>query len=129
MAAEKPKSVFIVDDDPDIRDSMQTVLELYGYHVITAESGADALDKLSKGETPCLIFADLMMPGMNGIQFCSELARDPALAAIPVVILSARDDVAGTVAALGVKGLTKPVELDVLLSTIKSYGCTTVDVN
>ena len=129
MAGQKPKCVFIVDDDPDICDTMQMVLECYGYRVVTAEGGADALDKLTKGENPCLILLDLMMPEMNGIQLRHELLRDPELAAIPVVIVSAAGDIAAKAAALGVEGLSKPINMDVLLATIQRFGCTTVDAN
>jgi CheY-like chemotaxis protein len=124
MSRPKLKSVFIVDDDPDICEILQDLLESYGYRVATAANGADALDKLRAGEEPCLILLDLMMPVMDGIEFRDEQLRDPALAAIPVVIVSAGGDVAAKAAAAGVEGLTKPVDIDVLLATIRRFCCT-----
>lgn len=121
--------MFIVDDDPDIRESTQTVLELYGYRVATAKGGAEALEQLKRGEQPCIILLDLMMPGMNGIQLREELARDPVLAAIPIVIVSARDDVAGIATSLGIEWLAKPIDLSVLLDKVERHGCTTADTN
>jgi CheY-like chemotaxis protein len=61
---------------------------------------------------------------MDGIEFRDEQLRDPALAAIPVVIVSAGGDVAAKAAAAGVEGLTKPVDIDVLLATIRRFCCT-----
>lgn len=126
---KKQKSVLVVDDDPDIREILQDLLECYGYRVTTAENGADALDKLRAGEEPCLILLDLMMPIMDGIEFRDEQRRDPALAEIPVVMVSAGGDVAAKAAAAGVEGFTKPVDMDVLLSTIRRFCPTGATAN
>lgn len=123
MSEEQERCVFIVDDDPDICEVMQLILESHGYRVVTAESGAEALDKLRAGVEPCLILLDLMMPNMNGIQFRSEQRRDPALVSIPVVMVSAGGDVAAKAAAVGLEGLLKPIDLEVLLETVKRFGC------
>jgi CheY-like chemotaxis protein len=123
MTQEPAKCVLVVDDDPDICEVMQLILESHGYRVVTAESGTDALDKLRAGVDPCLILLDLMMPNMNGIQFRREQRRDPALAAIPVVMISAGGDVAAKAAAVGLQGLLKPIDLGVLLDTVKRFGC------
>jgi CheY-like chemotaxis protein len=122
MADPKPKCVLIVDDDPDICETMQIILECHGYRVVTAESGPDALDKLTRGETPYLILLDLMMPGMSGMQLRDELLREPRFAAVPVVIVSAGGDVAAKAAAMGVEGLTKPIAIDVLLRTLERFA-------
>jgi CheY-like chemotaxis protein len=123
MSRQKEKCVLVVDDDPDICDTMETVLDFHGYRVVTARSGPEALDKLRRGADPCLILLDLMMPGMSGAELHGELRRDAKLAAIPVVIISASGSVASKAAALGVEGLAKPVDLDQLLETIKRFGC------
>jgi DNA-binding response OmpR family regulator len=57
------KTIFVVDDEEDIRESVKTLLEKNGYNVITAENGDDCLNKLKK-VTPDLILLDIMMPGM-----------------------------------------------------------------
>ena len=121
--------VFIVDDDPDICEVMQMILESRGYQVVTAENGADALAKLRAGVKPCIILLDIMMPTMNGIQFRSEQRRDPALAAIPVVMVSAGGDVVAKAAAVGLEALLKPVDLGVLLETLERFGCVPEQMN
>lgn len=116
----------IVDDDPDICMSVQIVLEAFGYRVTTASDGAEALRKLASDEAPCLILLDLMMPGMNGQEFREAQLRDPALAQIPVVVLSGDYKVDERAAKMGVEGLGKPIELPLLLAKVEQFcGCTT----
>jgi CheY-like chemotaxis protein len=93
--------VLIVDDDPAIRDGLCVLLETKGYRTTTAANGAEALAALCAGLRPCLIVLDLMMPVQDGIQFREEQRRNPAIADIPVVILSARSDSEQYVAQLG----------------------------
>lgn len=118
--SQQQAKLLVVDDDPDVCDTMQVILESYGYHVDIAEHGMDALHKLRSGEPPSVILLDMMMPDMDGLQFRQEQLRDPKLAKIPVVLVSASGEVATKAAALGVTGLTKPIDLDVLLATLKS---------
>lgn len=82
-------TVLIVDDDPEIRDALADTLEGRGYNVAVAGDGAEALDWLRKSAAPCLIVLDLMMPTMDGYEFISQQKLDPALADIPVVIITA----------------------------------------
>lgn len=124
MNSGRGSRVLVVDDDPDICEVMQLILEPRGYRVVTAESGIEALRILRAGEEPCLVLLDLMMPGMDGLQFRTEQLHDPALAAIPVVMISAGGDVAAKAATVGLEGLLKPIDLDVLLATLERFGCT-----
>jgi CheY-like chemotaxis protein len=113
------RCVLVVDDDADICEVIQTILELNGYSVRTARDGLDALAQLRSGARPALIILDLMMPRMNGLQFRAEQERDPALSAIPVVILSGDGRAESKAAALGLEGLRKPVDLERLLATVQ----------
>ncbi len=109
--------VLVVDDDEALRDSVSESLRDEGFGTVCATNGREALDYLRAAATPpCLIFLDLMMPIMNGWQFRDEQKRDAALAAIPVVIITAngsfeRDSIDAT------EVLEKPVRLDKLLDT------------
>lgn len=123
MSGPNVKHVLVVDDDPDICAVVREVLEAFGYYVDVARDGAEALKKLRRGAVPCLILLDLMMPGMNGFEFRDAQLRDPALAPIPVVVISGAGDVAAKAAPLGVEGLAKPIDLNVLLEKVRRYNC------
>jgi CheY-like chemotaxis protein len=83
-------AILIVDDDYDVRSALSEMLEEEGFAVEGAHNGREALARLRSGVAhPALILLDLMMPGMDGWDFRSEQMRDPKLAAVPVVIVSA----------------------------------------
>jgi CheY-like chemotaxis protein len=112
----------IVDDDAATRTAMTLVLEGTGYRVSSASDGHEALDHLQRSKPPDLILLDLMMPRMDGWQFREQQWRSPALASIPIVILSAAGDVPLHAAALHAVGyLEKPVEFEKLLATIRRH--------
>jgi len=114
--------VLIVEDDVDVREALSMMIESAGYRVAADGDGHEALDRLRAGARPRLILLDLMMPRMDGWQFHAEFVRDPALAAIPVVILSGDGDAPRKAAAMQVAGhLRKPVELDRLIQVVGSY--------
>jgi CheY-like chemotaxis protein len=118
-----PHRILVIDDDPDIRDTLVEVLEENGHHAVGASNGDDALAQLRRAdEHPCLILLDLMMPVMDGRAFREEQLKDPALSLIPVIVLSAFRDSAETARQLAVAGhLSKPVRLDVLMSMVESF--------
>jgi signal transduction histidine kinase/CheY-like chemotaxis protein len=76
--------VLVVDDDWDIRTAMRTILESHGLKVTEAADGLEGLQKVAEN-TPSLIFLDMMMPVMNGMEFMQELQASPEAAEIPVV--------------------------------------------
>jgi CheY-like chemotaxis protein len=85
-----PGAILIVDDDNDVRSALSELLEEEGFSVNGAPNGREALALLRGGNVhPAVILLDLMMPGMDGWDFRSEQMRDPALAGVPVVIVSA----------------------------------------
>ncbi len=84
-------TVLIVDDQPSARDVLRGLLTGQGYHLAYAANGEEALAKAAK-LVPDLILLDVMMPGMDGFEVCRHLRADPALADIPVIIVTALDD-------------------------------------
>ena len=85
-----PGAILIVDDDNDVRAALAEMLEEEGFAVEGAPNGRVALARMKEAPThPALILLDLMMPGMNGWDFRDAQLRDPALAAVPVVVVSA----------------------------------------
>jgi CheY-like chemotaxis protein len=114
--------VLVVDDDPDIRSTIADILALRGYKVTAAANGLEALEHLRKGLRPCVILLDLMMPILNGWEFCAEQRRDEALAALPVVIISGDGSTNRKAADLGVTGfLRKPLELAAILEVVQAH--------
>lgn len=122
-AKDGPKgSVLVVDDDADIRAMLAQVLELEGYGVDTAADGAEALARLRRGPPPDVVLLDLMMPGMNGWQFREQQLADPAIAGVPIMILTGDGSVDSTSTSLGDVGfLRKPIDLDTLLAVVGDY--------
>jgi signal transduction histidine kinase len=107
-------SVLVVDDDIDIRDSLQFVLEKAGYNVHTAEHGREALDKLADGFTPRVVVLDVSMPVMTGPELLAAMQQDARLARLPVVVMSGNLAALGT-APPGALVLQKPIQVDRLL--------------
>ena len=109
-------TILIVEDDADVRGALTAFLEGAGYTVVEAEHGGEALDHLRTSAMFCLILLDLFMPVMNGWAFRTEQLRDPHLAPIPVIVISADADAANKAADLGVADhLGKPIDLERLL--------------
>lgn len=114
--------ILLVEDDPDTRTAMTLVLEMNGYQVTSAANGQEALDRLRREPRPCLIFLDLMMPVLDGWEFCKQQRQDPRLAVIPVIVLSADRSVADTAASIGATDfLQKPIQLEELLASAQRH--------
>src|SRR5690606_29907385 len=90
MSDESVK-VLLIEDDVRVRELYELVLKMDEYQVITAETGEDGIEK-AKSEQPDLIFLDIRLPGMNGLEVLEILRQDEQTSAIPVVILSNLDD-------------------------------------
>jgi CheY-like chemotaxis protein len=82
-------TVLVVDDHQDIRMALEALLVAEGSDVVTACEGEEALAHLRRGTDPCVILLDLMMPKVDGYEFRRAQLADPALASIPVIVLSA----------------------------------------
>jgi CheY-like chemotaxis protein len=85
------KSILIVEDDPDIIHLITRSLDEQIFKILQAESGTQALDMLEKTH-PDLILLDIMMPDIDGFQVCQKIKQNPETKAIPVVILSVRNN-------------------------------------
>ena len=115
---ERTEYILIVDDDEDIRLALAEALEDEGYQVRTAANGKEALALLRSSPPPCLILLDLMMPVMNGWEFREQQLGDPALAEIPVYVISAAGNVAGAPVPKD-RFIAKPIMLEHLLNLVE----------
>ena len=116
--------LLLIDDDDDLRDTLSEALTEAGFVVSSAANGREALKHLEAGSRPDVILLDLLMPVMNGWQFCQARKADPELAGIPVIAMSAavsRDP--GSPYYLDVDDfVAKPIELDDLVTKLKAHG-------
>lgn len=113
----------IIEDDVDIAENLKSLLEIEGYTSDVAKDGLEGLNRLrSASELPGLILLDLMMPTMDGFQFREAQMNDPALAKIPVAIMTAGGNIEAKIAAMNVEvSFRKPLDIDKLLATIDKY--------
>src|SRR5437870_4341453 len=96
-----PAKILAVDDEPAIRELLKEILTGFGYQVITAADGKDALP-LALSEKPDLIITDIRMPKLDGLTLCRALRTQPDCANIPVLILTSAttaDDMAASLAS------------------------------
>jgi CheY-like chemotaxis protein len=96
------KRVLIVEDDALARQNLAGIFETAGYEVGTASDGQEALDELRR-QPADLVILDLVMPGMDGWTFRTHQLLDPALAGIPVAVLSAEVDTLREARLLGIE--------------------------
>ncbi len=112
-------TVLVVDDEALIAMALEAALEDAGHRVVTAANGRQGLERLAEAPRPEIVLLDMMMPVMNGPAMLAAMAADPALRAIPVIVLSslpeeAIRDRAGGVAAI----LRKPYTAEQVLDAI-----------
>ncbi|MEW5853358.1 MAG: response regulator [Myxococcota bacterium] len=120
MLEERAKRVLVVEDDKDIRESLDFLLTSEGYAVSTAPDGATALQWLTGNPPPCVVILDLMMPRMSGWELCAAMAADPRLRDIPVLVITASGtNVVADLPRHMVRAvLTKPIDVDKLMDVV-----------
>lgn len=120
---KKPKKILIIDDDPEMREALQSIVAIMGHKSFCANNGQMALEILSHSEKPSLIFCDIMMPTMNGLEFLAKLKKDShhTLSSIPVVILSSEKNRCSEVASYGAEFLDKAFNIEELVKVINRY--------
>ncbi len=124
-----PGHVLIVEDDPDTREMLVTLLSGEGFHAVAAEDGLEALHLLRSvrhrsPDTPCLVLLDLNMPRLGGSEFRRAQLNDPVVASVPVALMSGALDADTWAVTLGaVASLGKPIDFDVLLQVVTLH-CT-----
>jgi len=114
-AARGRRTILVVEDDPDIAESLCDVLHGEGFEVATAFNGREGLERLREIGRPCLILLDVMMPVMSGGEFLAALRKDGAFASIPVVIVSAWTNESAQLRAESQGFVKKPISIDALL--------------
>ena len=114
--------VLIVDDEPDILEFLHYNLSRSGFSTVQATNGKDAI-KLADDEIPDLILLDIMMPGMDGVETCYELRKNPKLRNTLIAFLTARSEEYSEIAGLEAGAddyIQKPIRPRLLLTRIKA---------
>ena len=115
------ETVLVVDDDPDIRETLSELLDANGYEVLEAENGQIALDVLKNTPRfPCVVLLDLSMPVLDGREFLRRRASDPILRSIPVVVVSGSNQPADPIEGID-EYLRKPIKFERLIEVIEHY--------
>jgi len=115
--------VLLVDDVEMFLELQKMFLKLSSVHVLTAKDGVEAL-RIAKKERPSLIFLDLHMPNMNGVECCAQIKADPMLRAIPVVMITSegKEDDKALCSKAGCDGfLTKPIDRTMYLRIARKF--------
>ena len=116
----EPARLLVVDDEPALREALQSSLEFEGYKVVTANDGQEALAAVA-AEPYDAVLLDVMMPRLDGLTACRRLRASGNH--VPVLMLTARDAVGDRVSGLDAGAddyLVKPFELDELLARVRA---------
>ena len=114
--------ILVVDDEQDIIELIRYNLELEGFRVMPAYNGEDAL-RLAKREPPDLLILDLMLPGMDGLEVCQVLKKEPSTNHIPIIMLTAKTKEPDIVVGLELGAddyITKPFSMRELVARVKA---------
>ena len=114
--------ILIVDDDAQLRSTIQMVLKLKGYEVIDADNGVTAL-KLARAALPDIIISDINMPQADGFAALAELRKDPATAHIPLILMTGESEPSGMRKGMELGAddfLTKPFAMNALLKAVEA---------
>jgi DNA-binding response OmpR family regulator len=118
------RSALIIEDDPDIAESVRYNLQAAGFKAVVATTGEQGLNlALDKQNPPAVILLDLMLPGMNGLELCRRLRRDPQTRRIPIIMLTARTSETDRVAGLDFGAddyIAKPFSVRELLARVRA---------
>jgi CheY-like chemotaxis protein len=106
------RQLLVIEDEPDLRDNLTEVLRNGGYAVVAVPAASEGMSLLRRGLRPDAIILDLLMPEMDGWDFRKAQLADPALSAIPVVVISA---VVGYSLPIAPVMLAKPINVPLLL--------------
>jgi DNA-binding response OmpR family regulator len=118
----KREKVLAIEDEADILEVIDYNLSRAGYRVLKARDGEEGL-KLARRESPDIVLVDLMLPGVDGIEICRQLKRDPVTRLIPIMIVTAKSEEVDVVLGLGVGAddyVTKPFSPRELVARVEA---------
>ncbi len=116
---DRPPLILVVEDDPGIRELLETLMQLQRYEVVTARDGLEGLLKL-EFRRPSLVILDIMMPNVDGTRVLAEARSDVRLRNVPIIIVTGRADAHETFdEVVGPENVfPKPFDADALLHRV-----------
>ena len=120
---EKQQSILIVDDEPKNIQLLANILSSEGYRIEYAMNAAEAVEQV-RDEHFDLFLLDVNMPKMNGFELCKKLKNDPTTKEVPVIFLSALDNVQNKILGFQAGGcdyITKPFQIDEVIARVKTH--------
>ena len=118
-AAPRPATILIAEDHADSRDAMRALLEAFGFGVVIACNGQEALDR-ALDKAPDLILMDIMMPDMDGFEATRRIRRDKRVSCVPIIAVTAMDGAAPMALEAGADDFVgKPVDIRRLLDKLR----------
>ena len=118
-----PEHLFVVEDEPDIAALLERTFRREGWTVTVCANGREAVERLLAGAPPSLLLVDVNLPEVSGFEICRRVRREPALADLPVVVVSARSDEIDRVVGFEVGAddyVTKPFSVRELVLRIRA---------
>ncbi len=115
-------SILVVEDEKDIRELIEYRLQREGFEVSCVENGRDAI-RFSREKGPDLILLDLMLPGVDGIEVCRELRKDPVTSETPIIMVTAKGEESDVILGLGIGAddyVAKPFSPKELVARVKA---------
>jgi DNA-binding response OmpR family regulator len=116
-ARTRTKPILVVEDDEDTRSFLRLILSEWGYGVVCAEDGSDAM-ALVRDITPAVVILDLWLPRVNGFVFRSWMLEQPGLAHVPVMVITAAKPAAADLIP-DVTTLYKPIDVDLFKALLE----------
>ena len=119
------KRALVVDDSRTAALALAQMLDLLGFSVTIASGSREAVQKLLDGGVPDVVFLDVNMPGLSGLEVCSYIRREPATANVPIVVVSSEsqpEQVASAMEAGATAFIPKPATMEALEETLRSIN-------
>lgn len=122
MSARPPTRILVAEDDPDIGSLLEHYLRKAGFTATVVTSGRDVMPQI-KREPPDLVVLDLMLPGLDGLQVCREIRADANIAAIPIIMLTAKAEESDRIVGLELGAddyITKPFSPNEVVARVRA---------